>query len=653
MNLACLAACLIVSPAEVEHQRLEVRIDPESSRIEGVSAMTIATAGDLPFRIHPEADIELVLVSGTPVEVEDSDQGRVPFVPGVKAGDEVVFHWNGTHLEDVAAGERPGRIHNQSVRAHAATDGVFLSDGSAWHPQPLDDRGRPQLRTMSIELEPIAGWTLVASGDPDPTSEPSAACWSWRTPRPVNGMAVAGNRHRRFARSVETDSGNVDVVVQISETNASKAGYYLDASEAYLDRYTNLLGPYPYDRFSVVENFFSSGFAFPGFTLLGPRVVGMAPRSLKPGYLDHELVHAWWGNGVYVDPDDGNWCEGLTSFCTNYGRRVLEEGAEAGRRYRRGIINQVSLDPTLDNGPVGEFGRLGRGIDRFVGYEKSAFVFMMLADVLEDGREDRPFEEWVIWEVLRSIASDHLGERIGWGEIQLAAEAAKPDRAAGWLDPFFQRWVRDHDVPKTTSTLTARPPQSIDRIVRNDGTEVFIDPQSRHYRIVPISLTSPTIGGTIGGGIIGGGTIGGGIIGGGTSVMIADGIPASAADLAWVSELVPGDNHLLIGRAAIDRHADLIARTSDPIDVDDAGFTVGGERWNDPSQSILHTMHHPDHPGRYITVFHSNGDAGWRRIRLAWYYRKDTTVVWEGDQTRLRRIHEPDAWMPVDSGPPS
>ena len=31
----------------------------------------------------------------------------------------------------------------------------------------------------------------------------------------------------------------------------------------------------------------------------------------------------------------------------------------------------------------------------------------------------------------------------GAGEIQLAAEAAKPDRAAGWLDPFFQRWVRD------------------------------------------------------------------------------------------------------------------------------------------------------------------------------------------------------------------
>ena len=68
---------------------------------------------------------------------------------------------------------------------------------------------------------------------------------------------------------------------------------------------------------TALRHFFSSGFAYPGFTVLGPRVVGMAPRSLRPGFLDHELVHNWWGNGVYVDPDDGNWCEALTSFCAN------------------------------------------------------------------------------------------------------------------------------------------------------------------------------------------------------------------------------------------------------------------------------------------------------------------------------------------------
>ena len=72
-------------------------------------------------------------------------------------------------------------------------------------------------------------------------------------------------------------------------------------------------------------------------------------------------------------------------------------------------------------------------------------------------------------------------------------------------------------------------------------------------------------------------------------------------------------------------------------------LTVASTRWDGIRQSVLHTMHDPDTPGRYITVFHSNGDAGWDRLRFIWYYGKDTTVVWDGDETVLRRAHEPDA----------
>ncbi|MAD19334.1 MAG: hypothetical protein CMJ52_03825 [Planctomycetaceae bacterium] len=621
----CLATLVAFASADVAHQELVVRIDPATNLVEGTSTMTITGGGTLAYRIHPASRIHRVLVDG--VEV---NPGAEPVLPDLGDGSEVVMHWSGLHREDVAAGERPGRIHNQSVRAHAAEDGVFLSDGSDWHPQPLDHRGRPRLRPMSLSLEAPAGWSLVASGDPEGGPSPEAPCRTWRTPRPVAGMAVAGNRHGRFHRSVDTDHGPVDVVAQLSEANADKAGFYLDAAEDYLVRYTRLLGPYPFERFTVVENFFSSGFAFPGFTLLGPRVVGMAPRSLKPGYLDHELLHAWWGNGVYVDEEDGNWCEGLTNFCTNYGRRVLEEGPEAGRRYRRGIINQVSLDPTLDDGPLGDFGRRGRGVDRFVGYEKGSFVFMMLQDVLEEGLPERPFDQSPIWEMLRDLAANHLGERIGWREIQVAAEAVRPERPKGWLDPFFQRWVREHAVPGTSASLEASPPQSIERLERNGGAEVLVDPDSRHYRTVPIAMTSPTIAGTLGSGV---------------SLEVSDAAPIAPSDLAWTRDVPRGQNPMLIGADAIAANAALIARTSDPIEIDESGFTIDGVRWSEPGHSVLHTMHHPDVPGRYITVFHSNGDAGWPRLRLIWYYRKDTTVVWDGGETLLRRVHEPEAWM--------
>ena len=105
---------------------------------------------------------------------------------------------------------------------------------------------------------------------------------------------------------------------------------------------------------------------------------------------------------------------------------------------------------------------------------------------------------------------------------------------------------------------------------------------------------------------------------------------------------------LLVGGAAIATAADRIARSEDPIAIESGSFTVDGRTWNGIEQSVLHTVHDPQQPGRYITVFHSNGPSGWNRLRLIWYYGKDTTVVWDGDQTVLRRVHEPDCRFMIE-----
>ena len=621
---------VLIGAVEVGAQHLQVQIDPATHRVVGRTTMLTESGGELVYRLHPEAMVGSVLVDGRLIEL-----GTPGIVPDVPAGAEVVLEWSGVHLEDVASGERVGQIHNFSVNAHVGTDGVFLSEGSNWAPQPLDADGRPQLRTITIDIEPIEDWVIVASGDPGcPVGEP---CWSWSTPRPVDGMAVVGNVHHVVGRTVQTSRGPVDVSVHVSAANVDKVDWYLDASEQYLDMYVPLLGPYPFDRFTVVENFFSSGFAFPGFTVLGPRVIGMAPRSLKPGYLDHELVHAWWGNGVYVDPDDGNWCEALTSYCTNYGRRVLEDGDAAARTYRRGLLNKVSLDPSLDDGPLDAFGsaaRMDSGPNRFVGYDKGAFVFMMLEDVLDEGTGPSDHADSRVWPMLQRLASRYMGQRIGWGAIQREAEAVFPDRPQGWLDPFFEMWVRQHVVPMTSSTMQAVSPQVIERIASEDGMQVHIDPDCRYYRLLPLNQTSPTIAGTLGDGV---------------TIERGEHLPVGQDVTGWMAETDPGDSLLLVGRAAIIEHADRIARTTDPIQIEDDAFVVDGTRWDQPSQSCMHTMHDPDTPGRYITVFHSNGSEGWGRLRLIWYYGKDTTVIWDGDATVLRRAYEPDAWMPIES----
>ena len=99
---------------------------------------------------------------------------------------------------------------------------------------------------------------------------------------------------------------------------------------------------------------------------------------------------------------------------------------------------------------------------------------------------------------------------------------------------------------------------------------------------------------------------------------------------------------LVVGAEMARAHGELISRATDPIRVDDKSFTVGGVTYAEPSQAVLHTMQYPGRPGRFITVFHSNGEAGWSRLRLIRFYSRDTTIVWEDGRVIDRGVFEPD-----------
>ncbi|NIR14150.1 MAG: M1 family metallopeptidase, partial [Desulfobacterales bacterium] len=51
------------------------------------------------------------------------------------------------------------------------------------------------------------------------------------------------------------------------------AARYLAYSKKYLEMYEEMLGPYPFQRFAVVENILPTGYGMPTFTLLGRQVL--------------------------------------------------------------------------------------------------------------------------------------------------------------------------------------------------------------------------------------------------------------------------------------------------------------------------------------------------------------------------------------------
>jgi aminopeptidase N len=105
-------------------------------------------------------------------------------------------------------------------------------------------------------------------------------------------------------------------MVLLREPDAPLARKYLAATHRYLALYDELIGPYPYKKFAMVENFRQTGYGMPSFTLLGSRVIRF-PFILSSSY-PHEILHNWWGNSVYVDYDSGNWSEGLTSYLADH-----------------------------------------------------------------------------------------------------------------------------------------------------------------------------------------------------------------------------------------------------------------------------------------------------------------------------------------------
>ncbi|MCZ6837074.1 MAG: hypothetical protein O7G85_14955 [Planctomycetota bacterium] len=633
-----LAAALFATDAQVDSQSLLVKLDPATHEALVTVSLDISGKGEVRFRLNSQAtEIGFQgpdqFLTFNRIESPDKSQPHLLRIKKeLDVRETVTITYRARFEQNINAGEVEGQIHNKSVSAHLGEDGIFLSDGAAWHPQWIDEAGHPQLMLMSVDVEPIPGWSIVASGEPianlgaltDPV-------WTWITPRPVDGIAIVGNRHVIVGEDHFTPYGNVEILMHIAPEHEELASMFIEATKSYLDLYVPLLGPFPYRRFSIVENFFSSGFAYPGFTVLGPQVVGMAPRSLAPGYLDHELIHNWWGNGVYASPDDGNWCEALTSYCANYYRRIADDGEEAGRDYRRGLLMKLSTNPDLfDNGPLDQFGH-NENLNRFVGYDKGAFIFTMLegGGAYRSVTDDRA----AMFRGLHRFAEDNMGRRASWDDLKIAFEAEFDSSLSG----FFDLWVRQHTLPRTDiaaqmggmESFASQYGAPLDDAFMVKGEDwIEVDPEFRLYRVLPPDQLIPTIAGTFGLGDV--------------KVISRESRSEVQSYLPRIGATDDGENLMLIGHVAIESHERLLNRTSDLIRIQSGSFTLDGTTYDQPGQAILHTMGHPDRPGRFITIFHANGEAGWDRLRLINFYTRDTSIVWEDGQVLTRRVHEPD-----------
>ena len=100
--------------------------------------------------------------------------------------------------------------------------------------------------------------------------------------------------------------------------------------------YRGLIGPYPYGKFALVENFWETGYGMPSLHAARARRSSASRSSSRSSY-PHEILHNWWGNSVFVDYESGNWCEGLTAYLADH---LIQEQRGQGDEYRRDTLQK-------------------------------------------------------------------------------------------------------------------------------------------------------------------------------------------------------------------------------------------------------------------------------------------------------------------------
>ncbi|MBP7215173.1 MAG: hypothetical protein KBA52_06045, partial [Candidatus Kapabacteria bacterium] len=221
--------------------------------------------------------------------------------------------------------------------------------------------------------------------------------------------------------------------------STSQADTYLDASINYYKLYINLFGQYPYHSFSIVDNFFATGFGMPGYTLLSGKLLNMPWVLLSPGSLAHEFVHNWWGNSVYTDYEKGNWCEALTTFSANYYYNVLTNNEQGAIDWRKKALLSINNLPKEKNYPIIDFKYQKDEYDAVIGYEKGGFLFYEIFKLI--GKDN-------FFNSLKNFANDYRGKKAYWSDLIMEFSKISPKIENKYsLDNIINKWLTSSDIP--------------------------------------------------------------------------------------------------------------------------------------------------------------------------------------------------------------
>ena len=456
LGILCLGFLLFsvssLSAAEVriQHHNLEISLNPEQHTLAAQDTLQLNIAKSksplIRLTLNPSLTIDQIRVQDQEVSFQEvplreeqpsSEESAVKeswdrtieielpkFTSGMKNIDLTVVY-QGKIFDPPRA--RPGLrfVRPDQTAGHIGQEGVYLTSETRWYP---DVSG--SLATFHLLVTTPEGWETVTQGkDVSRKVNDGQTITEWDIKTNTDALTLVANHFVRNQR----DWNGIELSTYLLPENAHLAKVYLDATAKYMTLYTDLLGPYPFRKFSVVENFFPSGIGLPSYTLLGSHVIRRG--YIQPYSLGHEIVHSWFGNSVFNDFDKGNWVEGLTTYLANYYYEELHEPIEKVVKHRRKMVIEYSLYavPSHDY-PLIRFHHKETRVDNAIGYQKSAMIFHMLRHEIGDQ---------AFFSGIRTLVKKWSGAYADWGTLERLF-GTMAGRDLRW---FFHQWVERSGAP--------------------------------------------------------------------------------------------------------------------------------------------------------------------------------------------------------------
>jgi len=400
---------------------LEVQLHPAQQQLEGTATFSVPQFADRQFhaRLAPTAIVHQVRQGTRAINYQFRDD-RLSLQ--LINDDPVTINYSAIFNDPVATIPVHTEDPSFGISATISPVGTYLSAGTAWYPQiSAADIN------YHIRISAPGNTEAITSGRRQYRYHDGAFSTSaWEIDYPLRGLTLSAGPYQVF----EDISGSVPIYAYFYPESADLAPTYLKESRRYLDLYERLFGPYPFAHFAIVENFFPTGYGLPGWTLLGNTVIRL-PFVVTTS-LGHEIAHSWWGNGVWVDFNQGNWSEGLVSYIADH---LFEEynSSENARSYRLNqLITYANLTNPINRFTVQNFIYRSDRPSQSIGYGKTMMVFHMLRHEVGDQ---------IFWRTLGEIAAQQMFTRIGWSHFADYFGAA----TGRDLTPFFSQWISRTD----------------------------------------------------------------------------------------------------------------------------------------------------------------------------------------------------------------